>query len=303
MFEEKLEQFSTIRHCEILADQMKTINLLEINYDIFQQKLDELQEAYRELDDYELKYKELISSSSSADQLMLQIIRMTIQHINKCHQEYLDNKWKKNYSTVSTTSTMSSFSVPTTPVSNDTMMSSSYSSASSLDETSSLLTPLTTIDAYSYADLKNDRNQFANNYDDYDEFDDEFFSQNIVHVDTVLQTLKLEYLLNLRFYKIFIDQMLLLQNTDLDQNNQSSSKLLYDIAEGYRKIITDWYLVVLINMTGKYLDDKLDDLVILENNNNNGDGDNNRSVENSSQVEVIKDLFKEIEKLKDLFVE
>ncbi|CAJ0756596.1 3155_t:CDS:2 [Entrophospora sp. SA101] len=233
MFEEKLEQFSTIRHCEILADQMKTINLLEINYDIFQQKLDELQEAYRELDDYELKYKELISSSSSADQLMLQIIRMTIQHINKCHQEYLDNKWKKNYSTVSTTSTMSSFSlsVPTTPVSNDTMMSSSYSSASSLDETSSLLTPLTTIDAYSYADLKNDRNQFANNYD------------------------------------------------------------------------ADWYLVVLINMTGKYLDDKLDDLVILENNNNDGDGDNNRSVENSSQVEVIKDLFKEIEKLKDLFVE
>ncbi|CAH1765855.1 5658_t:CDS:2 [Entrophospora sp. SA101] len=223
MFEEKLEQFSTIRHCEILADQMKTINLLEINYDIFQQKLDELQEAYRELDDYELKYKELISSSSSADQLMLQIIRMTIQHINKCHQEYLDNKWKNNRD--------DRIKMPTTPVSNDTMMSSSYSSASSLDETSSLLTPLTTIDAYSYADLKNDRNQFANNYD------------------------------------------------------------------------ADWYLVVLINMTGKYLDDKLDDLVILENNNNDGDGDNNRSVENSSQVEVIKDLFKEIEKLKDLFEE
>nr|CAG8433512.1 14696_t:CDS:1 [Entrophospora candida] len=388
---EKIEQFSTIRYSDVFADQMKTLNLLEMNYNIFQQKLGELQEAYKELDEYEMKYNELISSSSSVDQLMLQIIKMTIKHIDKCHKEYLNknnknsNFGKKSFmifeefyekfiyllkifgnwiksiiykfdelffnksspppppskrQSISSIKPLhiklfkenlkhhrnySNSSTSTTPITTATTASFSFSS---LDD-DSLLTPTTTVD-----------NDFLNDYDGCDnDYDDEIISQNIFYVDIVLQSLKLEYLLNLRFYKIFVDQMLFLQNLDLGQNNNHSfTSLIDDITEGYRTIIdsfesledkiscekcltdqesdssfvknifhrnkldklkyskltsefvgftpADWYLMVLIDVTGKYINDKIDSYLILD-----------ESGSFSSQVEEIKDLFNEIERL------
>ncbi|CAG8570086.1 2721_t:CDS:2 [Diversispora eburnea] len=93
---QKLEQFSKIRHHDILVDQLTALYFIDIDYRLFKQKLATIQKSYKRL------YKENLHSSSSppspllADQIMLHLINAALEQIDKKHLEYFEKQFKKS---------------------------------------------------------------------------------------------------------------------------------------------------------------------------------------------------------------
>ncbi|RHZ75563.1 hypothetical protein Glove_212g20 [Diversispora epigaea] len=96
---QKLDQFSKIRHHDILVDQLTALYFIDIDYRLFKQKLASIQKSYKRLHKENLHS---VSSSSSppspllADQIMLHLINAALEQIDKKHLEYFEKQFKKS---------------------------------------------------------------------------------------------------------------------------------------------------------------------------------------------------------------